>query len=314
MIKTALALKRRQLPASLHFEEPNPLIPFDDLGLRVPTTLRPWAAPLGEALAGVSSFGFGGTNAHVVLGEPPPSGAGIFRITTACPATNPRQFDSSTGSIGPQSRRASGPGGFYKDFLSTGPDTALRDICYTADVRRGHHDYRLALLGESRDQMIAGLEEFIRSEASAPSLLGRRISSRKRKLVFVFPGQGSQWFGMGRRLLQHYPVFRNVVIECDHAFRAYCEWSLLSELSLTDPAKSRMGEIDVLQPALFAVQIALAALWRSWGIEPDAVVGHSMGEIAAAYAAGALTLEDAAASALPRINTSSCPLFVCISF
>lgn len=295
LIKTALALKRRQLPASLHFEEPNPLIPFDDLGLRVPTTLRPWAAPLGEALAGVSSFGFGGTNAHVVLGEPPPSGAGDFPHNNG--VSGDESYANSTHLLALSARSPDALQALadsYKDFLSTGPDTALRDICYTADVRRGHHDYRLALLGESRDQMIAGLEEFIRSEASAPSLLGRRISSRKRKLVFVFPGQGSQWFGMGRRLLQHYPVFRNVVIECDHAFRAYCEWSLLSELSLTDPAKSRMGEIDVLQPALFAVQIALAALWRSWGIEPDAVVGHSMGEIAAAYAAGALTLEDAA--------------------
>jgi acyl transferase domain-containing protein len=120
------------------------------------------------------------------------------------------------------------------------------------------------------------------------------VSSRQRKLVFVFPGQGSQWFGMGRTLLQQEPVFRDVIERCDRAMRPYCAWSLLAELSANDAAQSRLGEIDILQPALFAIQVALAALWQAWGIEPDAVVGHSMGEAAAACVAGALSLEDAA--------------------
>jgi acyl transferase domain-containing protein/acyl carrier protein len=295
LIKTALALKWRQLPASLHFEEPNPLIPFDDLGLRVPTTSRPWPAPLGEALAGVSSFGFGGTNAHVVLGEAPPPGLGDTSHSNGTSADESHAHPTQILTLSARSPDAlQALARSYREFLSASADTALGDICYTANARRGHLDYRLALVGDSQDRMIGGLGAFFRGESSPASFVGKRISSRKRKLVFVFPGQGSQWFGMGRELFQHYPAFRDMIIECDHALRPYCEWSLIGELNVTDPAKSRMGEIDVLQPMLFAIQMGLAALWRSWGIAPDAAVGHSMGEIAAACAVGALTLQDAA--------------------
>ncbi len=295
LIKTALALKWGQLPPSLHFEEPNPLIPFDDLGLQVPITLRPWPAPLGEGLAGVSSFGFGGTNAHVVLAEAPSPGLGDPSHSNGASADESHAHPTQILTLSARNSDAlKALARSYREFLSAGADTALSDICYTANARRGHQDYRLALLGDSQDQMIGGLDAFLRGESSPGSFVGKRISSRKRKLVFVFPGQGSQWFGMGRELLQHYPAFRDMIIECDHALRPYCEWSLISELKVTDPAKSRLGEIDVLQPMLFAVQMGLAALWQSWGVEPDAAVGHSMGEIAAACAAGALTLQDAA--------------------
>src|SRR6202011_3054220 len=123
---------------------------------------------------------------------------------------------------------------------------------------------------------------------------GQKLSTRRRKLVFVFPGQGGQWSGMGRGLLEQEPVFREVVERCDRAMRPYGDWSLLGELTATDAAQSRLNEVDIIQPALFAIQVALAALWRSWGIEPQAVIGHSMGEVAAACVAGALSLEDAA--------------------
>ena len=112
-------------------------------------------------------------------------------------------------------------------------------------------------------------------------------------LVFVFPGQGSQWFGMGRRLLEQEAVVREILECCDEAMRAYGDWSLLSELGASDPTRSRLNEVDIVQPALFAIQIAVAGLWRSWGVEPQAVVGHSLGEVAAAYVAGALSFDDA---------------------
>jgi myxalamid-type polyketide synthase MxaD len=170
----------------------------------------------------------------------------------------------------------------------------LHDICYTASIRRSHHDYRLAVTGYSREQMTEGLQAFLQGEPRPGLSSGRKDSARRRKLAFVFPGQGSQWFGMGRRLLEQERVFREVVERCDRAMRPYGDWSLLGELTATDAARSRLNEVDIIQPALFAIQVALAALWRSWGIEPQAVVGHSMGEVAAAYIAGALNLEDAA--------------------
>ena len=287
LIKVALALRHREIPPSLHFEKPNPHIPFDELPLRVQTTLSPWPAGSGSALAGVSSFGFGGTNAHVVLEEAPPAIIGIPEAerkigTHLLPlsARSPEALQSLA--------RA------YQDFLVT-PESAasLPDVCYTASARLSHHDHRLAVTGDSPAQLIESLEAFLRGETRPGLSSGRKLSARRRKLVFVFPGQGSQWFGMGRRLLEQEAVFRQVVERCDRAMRPYGDWSLLAELTATDVAQSRLNEIDVIQPALFAIQVALAALWRSWGIEPQAVVGHSLGEVSAAYVAGALSFDDA---------------------
>jgi myxalamid-type polyketide synthase MxaD len=287
LIKVALALRHREIPPSLHFEKPNPHIPFDELPLRVQTTLSPWPAESGPALAGVSSFGFGGTNAHVVLEEAPP------------PVVGMPEAERKTGTyLLPLSARSpealQSLARAYQDFLAT-PESAasLPDVCYTASVRLSHHDHRLAVTGNSPAQLIESLEAFLRGEARPGLSSGRKLSARRRKLVFVFPGQGSQWFGMGRRLLEQEAVFREVVERCDRAMRPYGDWLLLAELTATDAARSRLNEIDIIQPALFAIQVALAALWRSWGIEPQAVVGHSLGEVAAAYVAGALSLDDA---------------------
>ena len=287
LIKVVLALRHREIPPSLHFETPNPLIPFDELPLRVQTTLSPWPGGSGPALAGVSSFGFGGTNAHVVLEEAPPAimgmrdaerkiGAHLLPLS----ARSPEALQSLA--------RA------YQSFLATPRWAAsLPDVCYTASVRLGHHEHRLSAVGKSPAQLLESLEAFCRGEARPGLSSGRKLSARRRRLVFVFPGQGGQWFGMGRRLLEREAVFRDIVERCDRAMRPYGDWSLLAQLTATDAAQSRLNEMEVIQPVLFAIQVALAALWRSWGIEPQAVVGHSLGEVAAAYVAGALSLDDA---------------------
>jgi myxalamid-type polyketide synthase MxaE and MxaD len=287
LIKVALALRHREIPPSLHFEKPNPHIPFDELPLRVQTTLSPWPAESGPALAGVSSFGFGGTNAHVVLEEAPPAVIGMpgaeRKIGTHLLPLSARS---------PEALQALARA--YQNFLAT-PESAvsLRDVCYSTSARLSHHDYRLAVTGNSPAELMESLEAFLRGETRPGLSSGRKLSSRRRKVVFVFPGQGSQWFGMGRRLLEQEAVFREVIERCDRVMRPYGDWSLLVELTATDAARSRLNEIDIIQPALFAIEIALAALWRSWGIEPQAVVGHSLGEVAAAYVAGALSLDDA---------------------
>ncbi|MDZ4344458.1 MAG: beta-ketoacyl synthase N-terminal-like domain-containing protein [Candidatus Binatia bacterium] len=291
LIKVALALNHLEIPPSLHFQEPNPYIPFDELSLRVQTTLGPWPVHSGPALAGVSSFGFGGTNAHVVLEEAPQSDLGMQNAKwKICDPESAHLLPLSARS--PEALHSLARA--YQHFLAA-PESpvSLHDICYSAGVRRSHHDYRLAVTGHSLEQLSEVLEAFSRGEARPGLSSGRKVSGRQRKLVFVFPGQGSQWFGMGQKLLEQEAVFREVVERCDRAMRPYGDWSLLAELTVTDAAQSRLNEIDIIQPALFAIQVALAALWRSWGIEPQAVVGHSMGEVAAAYVAGALSLEDA---------------------
>jgi myxalamid-type polyketide synthase MxaD len=298
LIKVALALRHREIPPSLHFEEPNPHIPFDELPLQVQTTLEQWPAEPAPALAGVSSFGFGGTNAHVVLQAAPESDSGI--PTTECGRETPQSEIRNTNSayLLPLSARGIDAlrslARVYQDFLTTPESTAsLRDICYTATERRSHHEHRLAVTGNTAAQMAEGLEAFLRGEARPGLSAGHKPSDRRRKLVFVFPGQGSQWFGMGRTLLKQEAAFREALERCDLAMQPYGDWSVLAELVTTDAAHSRLNEINILQPTMFAIQVALAALWRSWGIEPDAVVGHSMGEVAAAHIAGALSLEDA---------------------
>ena len=299
LIKVALALHHREIPPSLHFEAPNPHIPFDQLPLRVPTTLEPWPAEPAPALAGVSSFGFGGTNAHVVLQEAPQSDSEIQNAE--CGTEHPQSDIRNTNSTYLLPLSARSPEALrslardYQDLVTRAESrAALHDICYSASVRRSHHEDRLAVTGNSAAQVAEALEAFLCGEVRPGSSSGHKLSDRRRKLVFVFPGQGSQWFGMGRTLLKQEAVFREAVERCDRAMRPYGDWSLLAELTATDAAHSRLDEVDVLQPALFAIQVALTTLWRSWGIEPHAVVGHSMGEIAAVHIAGALSLEDAA--------------------
>ncbi len=167
----------------------------------------------------------------------------------------------------------------------------LGDLCYTAGARRTHFEHRLAAVGRSAGELAERLEAFARGE-TRPGLHSGRAPAGARGVVFVFAGQGSQWAGMGRALLDEAP-FREAIEECDAALRAYVDWSVVEEVA-AGPEASRLDAIDVVQPALFAVQVALAALWRAWGVRPDAVVGHSMGEVAAAHVAGALTLDDAA--------------------
>jgi acyl transferase domain-containing protein/acyl carrier protein len=287
LIKVALALRHREIPPSLHFGNPNPHIPFTELPLRVQTALSPWPTEPGPALAGVSSFGFGGTNVHVVLEEAP---AATTRIPEAKRKSGVHLLPLSARS--PEALQSLAR--TYQEFLAT-PESAvsLSDVCYTASVRLGHHDHRLAVTGNSPAQLMESLEAFLRGEARPGLSSGHKPSVRRRKLVFVFPGQGSQWFGMGRQLLEQEAVFRGVIERCDQAMRAYGDWSLLAELTATDTAQSQLNEIDIVQPALFAIQVALATLWRSWGIEPQAVVGHSLGEVAAAYVAGGLSFDDA---------------------
>ncbi|MBY0277178.1 type I polyketide synthase, partial [Candidatus Binatia bacterium] len=273
LIKAALVLRERRIPPSRHLTDPTAQLTADAL-LRVPTSAL--ELPRGEQIvAGVSSLGINGSNAHAVLESPPelvpaaaPAAAGLLLPLSA----------ATPDALAAMARR-------YGDALPDEP--ALYDACYTASVRRTHHRHRVAVAGASRNALVAGLAR------AAERLAARPGGADGGRIAFVFPGQGSQWLGMGRELLGHERVFASALEECAAAIRQVVGWSLLDEL-LAEPARSRIEQVDVVQPCLFAMQVALARLWRAWGIAPDAVVGHSMGEIAAAHVAGALTLDDAA--------------------
>ncbi len=298
LIKTALAIKHRQLPPSLHFEQPNPLIPFEELPVAVQTRLGPWPDESGPLLAGVSSFGFGGTNSHVVLEEAPASPWLLLAAAEASPSPDQAAYllalsAQNEGSLGALA-------GVYEEFLDEsgrGAALPLADICYTAARRRSSFGHRLALTGRTRAELAAKLAAFRRGEHT-PGLAAAEPGAAPR-VAFVFSGQGSHWLGMGQQLLAQEPVFRAVLTECDALIQARAGWSLLAELAA--PAqRSHLNETDVTQPAIFAVQVGLAALWRAWGVEPSVIVGQSLGEVAAAHVAGVLSLAEAVTVVVER--------------
>jgi acyl transferase domain-containing protein/acyl-CoA synthetase (AMP-forming)/AMP-acid ligase II/acyl carrier protein/GNAT superfamily N-acetyltransferase len=279
VIKTALAIKNRQIPASLHFQQPNPLIGFDQLPLVVQDKLGEWLDPSRPLLAGVSSFGFGGTNAHVVLEEAPSA------VLTACKTTERRPYLLPLSAQSAESLAALAEA--YQRLLDSDNHPALDDICYTAARRRGHFAHRLAVSGNDAAELAEKLAAFGRGEHYPGIASGTADTGGK--IVFVFSGQGSHWLGMGQILMEQEPVFRDLIHECDAIVTRLAGWSLLDELS----AGTRLDETDVTQPAIFAIQVAIAGLLRAWGIKPEAIVGQSLGEIAAAHIAGVLSLPDA---------------------
>ena len=285
VIKVVLSLQKGKIPAHLHFRSLNPHISLAGTPFTIPTRAVDWPAGEKPRLAGVSSFGFGGTNAHVVIEEAP----ALPRAERAAPPERLWLLPLSARS----EEALGGAARAYRDFLARGAAGAsIADLAYTAALRRDHHEHRLAACGRSLDELAEQLDLYLQ-EGAAPRLrAGQRASAAGPQPVFVFSGQGSQWAGMGLGLLEAEPVFRESFQRCSDLLQAHCGWSLQEELSAPGEI-SRLEQTEVAQPAIFALQISLAALWRSWGIQPAAVVGHSLGEIAAACAAGALTLEEA---------------------
>lgn len=282
LIKTALALKHGRIPAHLHLKEPNPAIPFDEFTLRVPTQLTDWPTNSHPRYAGVNSFGFGGTNAHAVLQEPPaeppsssPRGDDRRQVITLS-ARSPEALHDMARSM--------------SQFLEATEHT-LADVAYSSSLRRTHHDHRLAVVARDTAEAQARLCSY-EDGTSVGVVAGQTQPGGKPKLAFVFSGMGPQWWGMGRRLFATEPVFRAAVEACDAEMCKHTGRSLVDEL-LAAEEQSRMAETEVAQPANFALQVGLAELWRSWGVEPDAIIGHSAGEVAAQYVSGVLSLEDA---------------------
>ncbi len=284
VIKAALALEHGVIPPSLHFDQPNPHIPFDALPIAIARELTPWPRSKPTRLAGVSSFGFGGTNAHVVL-EAAERVEAIEDPTSINRSSYLLPISAKTGPALASLARS------IRDRLASG-GLDLADAAFSSGTRRSHLEHRLAVVAGSAVEAVELLDAAERGEALAGLVAGRAAPGRRPKLAFVFSGQGSQWLGMGRDLLAVEPVFRSAVEGVDRLTIALGGWSVLAAL-MTEGDDPRLLEPEIAQPTQFAVHVGLAAVWRSWGIEPDAVVGHSLGEAAAAYVAGAISLGDA---------------------
>ncbi len=284
IIKTTLALERGLIPPSLHFHRANPHIPFDSLPIAVASQLTPWPRSKPGRLAGVSSFGFGGTNAHVVLEAAEPVET-IKNLPSSVRSSYLLPISAKTGPALASLARS------IRGRLASG-DLDLADAAFSGGTRRSHLEHRLAVVAGSASEAVDLLDAAEQGEARSGVVSGRAAPGRRAKLAFVFSGQGSQWLGMGRDLLAVEPEFRGAVEAVDRLTVALGGWSVLAALS-SEGDDARLFEPEIAQPIQFAVHVGLAALWRSRGIEPDAVVGHSLGEVAAAHVAGAISIGDA---------------------
>ncbi len=288
LIKVALALEHEMLPKHLHFTEPSPYIPWDRLPVRVVDEATVWQRNGRPRIAGVSSFGFSGTNAHVVVEEAP----GVD--SAADPGADRARGGYQLLPLSARTPEALAMlASRYRDWMDANPDVTLADICATAGAGRSHFEHRAALVVDSRGRarrLLGALHE----ERPAPGLT-RGSSGDRPKTAWLFPGQGSQFPGMARTLFDSEPVFRATMQQCAEVLDGVLPRSLLEVTFDTGPdAEEALRNTVFAQPSLFAVEMALARLWQSWGIRPDVVMGHSVGQYAAACVAGVFGIEDGA--------------------
>ncbi|MCC9311969.1 SDR family NAD(P)-dependent oxidoreductase [Kitasatospora sp. RB6PN24] len=286
VIKMVLALRHGRLPATLHVDEPTPHVDWSEGQVRLLTEPVPWQANGRVRRAGVSSFGISGTNAHVILEEAPaPTGATGPVAPSAPRAVVPWVLSGRTA----EALRAQA--GRLREFLVDRPEADPVDVGFSLATTRTVFDQRAVVLGEDRDGLLAGLAVVAAGVPTRDVLTGTAAAGRKP--VFVFPGSGSGWLGSAAALLDEAPVFAARIADCEQALAPYVDWKL-TEVLREGPAGPALDRPDVHRPALWAVMVSLAALWRSAGVDPAAVAGHAVGEVAAAQVAGVLSLADAA--------------------
>jgi amino acid adenylation domain-containing protein len=284
LIKTALSLKYRQLPPSLHYRNSNPQIDFANTPFFVNDTLRAWPQGSGPRRAGVSAFGVGGTNVHIVVEEALGAAAAASAETSA-PTTELLVLSARSAAALQVARRN------LAAHLRDSSDSALADVAFTLQIGRRGFDHRATMVVRDAADAIAKLEA---PEASG-TYTGVRLKTQG-EVIFMFPGQGAQYPDMGRDLYEREPEFRRQIDRCSKILRPLMTDDLLSLLYPavnSDEAKQRLMSTVAAQPAIFCVEFALAKLWMSWGIKPRAMIGHSIGEFVAAVIAEVLTLEDA---------------------
>ena len=284
LLKVVLMLGRGQIPPHLHLQQLSPHIAWEKYPFRIPTEITPWKPIHGLRVAGVSSFGFSGSNAHVILQEAPE--------TTNSAIENDRPLQLLTLSARDEPALNALTMNIVA-HLKHQPHLHFPDVCFTTNTGRSHFGHRLSLLSSTSREAHENLAAFLAGESSSGILRSRLSSSREPKIAFLFTGQGAQYAGMGLRLYDTSPIFRKAIDQCDELLRPHLDQTVLSLLSPHKRSEALLDRTIYTQPAIFALEYALYILWRSWGIEPNFVLGHSLGEYVAACVAGVFSLETA---------------------
>lgn len=283
LIKVVLSLKNERIPPHLHFRTLNPHLQIDGLPIEIPTNGKSWLAGERPRMAAVSAFGLSGTNAHVVIAEAPAS------APEPAPSARAYQLLPLSAKTDAALRELAGR---VATHIAAHPEDDLAAICHAMSTQRSHFASRIAVVAASPGEMVERLQAFAREGGTSRVIAGQADEDEMPRVAFLFTGQGSQRAGMGRQLYESEPVFRNALDRCDALLRGELDAPLLSVL-FDDERATRIDETQYAQPALFALEYAIAALWSSWGVRCAAALGHSVGEYAAACVAGAISLEDA---------------------
>jgi acyl transferase domain-containing protein/SAM-dependent methyltransferase len=283
LLKVVLALQNKRIPPHLHLENPSPYIEWDRLPIVVPTSLTAWAPINGRRIAGVSSFGFSGTNAHVIVEEAPQSPKAA--VSPDRPLHVLALSAKSAEALAQLARE-------YDNYLGSAETASLADVCFTANAGRAHFAHRLSMTGESKGAMRQGLQAFVRGAAAQNVTAGEVLDSKAPQVAFLFTGDGSHCAGVGRALYESSATFKGALDGCDEVLRPLLGKSLIPALYPKEGEESSLADAAYTHPALFALEYALAELWRSWGVKPSFVMGHGVGEYAAACVAGVISIEE----------------------
>ncbi|WP_435112229.1 type I polyketide synthase, partial [Nocardiopsis synnemataformans] len=297
VIKMVQAMRHGVLPRTLHIDEPTPEVDWESGAVSLLTEAVEWPDNGRPRRAGVSSFGVSGTNAHLILEQASEDASGPGGPRSAVSSASGEDTGAPLGLwvvSGRSDEALRAQAGRLAEHVRANPDLDPVDVGYSLATTRAHHAHRAVVTGATREELLAGLDALTQSRAAGDLVQGIATGhGGSGGTVLVFPGQGSQWVGMGVDLYESSVVFRERMDACAAALKPFTGWDLLDVLRGGSGALS-LERVDVVQPALFAVMVSLARLWEAQGVVPDAVIGHSQGEIAAAFVCGALSLEDAA--------------------
>lgn len=300
LIKTVMSLEHAEIPPHLNLEHLNPYIKIADTPIEITTQLRAW--PSNDEcprLAGVSAFGFGGTNAHIILEEAPTKFQGsLFKGKDLLTSIGENLFECPLNLLTLSAKTDKALREIVRSYLNylenSQVEPHIASTCFNANTGRSHFDHRLAILAVDKEDLINILTK-ISCQEEVPCVYAGKLNSKSSRIAFLFTGQGSQYVNMGRQLYKTQPLFRQTIKHCDRILHRYLGNSLLDVIYPDDSQgldNSSLNQTVYAQPAIFAIGYALFKLWQSWGIEPDVVMGHSIGEYIAATVAGVFSLED----------------------